>query len=96
MAGGTATGSKHRTGSGTSLAHLLNGRARALVQLLSLAVAAGNPEHTRTVSGSTGYNTNSNSNRASFSLRATGRAIGVLIVAIVRAIIAAAVVVSPS
>lgn len=85
MAGGTAT-SEHRTGSGTSLAHLLNGRARALVQLLSLAVAAGNPEHTRTVSGSTGHNTDSNSNRASLSLGRPSRAIGVFIVTAVRAI----------
>lgn len=91
MAGGTATSSEHRTRGGTSLAHLLNGRARALVQLLSLAVAAGNPEHTRTVSGSTGHNTDSDSNRASLSLGAPGRAIGVFVVTAVRAIITATI-----
>ena len=91
MAGGTATSSEHRTSGGTSLAHLLNGRARALVQLLSLAVAAGNPEHTRTVSGSTSHNTDSNSDGASLSLGAPGRAIRVFVVTAVWAIITATI-----
>ena len=61
------------------------------MQLLSLAVAAGNPEHTRTVSGSTGHNTNSDSHGASLSLGASGRAIGIVASATVRAVIAAAI-----
>lgn len=52
-----------------TLAHLVD-RARALVQLLSLAVTTSNPEHSRTVGGGTSHGTDSNAGGASATLAA--------------------------
>lgn len=47
------------------------------MELLSLTVAAGNPEHTSTVSSGTGHSSNTNSDRCGISLGTAGRTIGV-------------------
>ncbi|CAG7979170.1 unnamed protein product [Penicillium olsonii] len=96
VAGGTATGSQNRAGGRATLAHLLHGGAGALVELLSLAVAAGNPEHTGTVSGGTGNDTDSNANGAGLGLGAAGRAIAVGVVATVGVVITSIVVAAVS
>ncbi|KOC08609.1 hypothetical protein AFLA70_686g000421 [Aspergillus flavus AF70] len=88
----TATRSEQRC-TVTALAHLLDIRARPLVQLTLLAVATSHPEHARTVGSGSRHDTNTNANRAGMSRSAaagTRVRVGVrLAVAIVAAGVAA-------
>ena len=63
------------------------------MQLLSLAVTAGDPEHTGTIRGGTGADTNSNANRAGLGLGAAGGAsVTVVVTATVATVVAVVVV----